>query len=85
MAGTFWIGIPWFYGIILGVLMAVVGTLGDLSESLLKRELGIKDMGHLLPGHGGLLDRMDSILMTAPVAYIVLKFAIFSQQAPMLS
>lgn len=85
VAGTFWIGIPWFYGIILGVFMAVVGTLGDLSESLLKRELGIKDMGHLLPGHGGLLDRMDSILMTAPVAYIVLKFAIFSQQAPVMS
>lgn len=84
-AGTFWIGIPWFYGIILGVLMAVVGTLGDLSESLMKRELGIKDMGHLVPGHGGLLDRMDSILMTAPVAYLVLKFAIFSQQVPVLS
>lgn len=85
VAGTFWMGIPWFYGIILGVLMAVVGTIGDLSESLMKRELGIKDMGHLLPGHGGLLDRMDSILMAAPVAYIVLKFAIFSQQGPVLS
>ena len=85
VAGTFWMGIPWFYGIILGVLMAVVGTIGDLSESLMKRELGIKDMGHLLPGHGGLLDRMASILMAAPVAYIVLKFAIFSQQGPVLS
>ena len=85
VAGTFWMGIPWFYGIILGVLMAVVGTIGDLSESLMKRELGIKDMGHLLPGHGGLLDRMDSILLAAPVAYIVLIFAIFSQQGPVLS
>lgn len=85
LAGTFWIGIPWVYGIILGAAMAVMGTIGDLSESLLKRELDIKDMGHLLPGHGGVLDRMDSILMSAPVAYIVLKFAIFSQQVPVLS
>ncbi|MDD7541127.1 MAG: phosphatidate cytidylyltransferase [Mobiluncus porci] len=83
--GTFWIGIPWFYGLILGTLVAIAATLGDLSESLMKRELGIKDMGHLLPGHGGLLDRMDSLLMAAPVAYIVLKFAIFSTQAPVLS
>ncbi|NMW64928.1 phosphatidate cytidylyltransferase [Mobiluncus mulieris] len=84
IAGTFWIGIPWFYGPILGVLIAIFATLGDLSESLLKRELGIKDMGHILPGHGGLLDRMDSLLMAAPVAYIILKFAIhFHQVLPM--
>lgn len=85
VAGTFWIGIPWFYGPILGVMIAIFATLGDLSESLLKRELGIKDMGHLLPGHGGMLDRMDSLLMAAPVAYIILKFAIYSTQIPPMS
>lgn len=85
VAGTFWIGIPWFYGPILGISTAIFATLGDLSESLLKRELGIKDMGRLLPGHGGLLDRMDSLLMAAPVAYVILKFAIYSSQVPPLS
>jgi phosphatidate cytidylyltransferase len=59
-------------GVLLGVATAVTATFGDLSESLIKRDLGIKDMGRLLPGHGGLLDRLDSILMVAPVAWLVL-------------
>ncbi|MCL1897227.1 MAG: phosphatidate cytidylyltransferase [Micrococcales bacterium] len=63
---------PIWLGITLGLLGAGTATLGDLAESLLKRELGIKDMGWLLPGHGGVLDRVDSILLTAPMAYIVL-------------
>ena len=50
----------------------MAATLGDLSESLIKRDLGIKDMGRILPGHGGLMDRLDSILMVAPVAWLVL-------------
>ena len=64
-------GRPWV-GVLLGVAVAVTATLGDLSESLVKRDLGIKDMGRILPGHGGLMDRLDSILMVAPVAWLVL-------------
>nr|MCW2728640.1 phosphatidate cytidylyltransferase [Aeromicrobium sp.] len=62
----------WWVGILLGVAGVVFGTLGDLSESLIKRDLGIKDMGDLLPGHGGLMDRLDSLVAVAPVAWLVL-------------
>jgi phosphatidate cytidylyltransferase len=64
-------GDPWV-GVLLGVATAITATVGDLVESLIKRDLGIKDMGRLLPGHGGLMDRLDSILMVAPVAWLVL-------------
>jgi phosphatidate cytidylyltransferase len=62
----------WWVGIILGVAGVVFATLGDLSESLIKRDLGIKDMGDLLPGHGGLMDRLDSLIAVAPIAWLVL-------------
>jgi phosphatidate cytidylyltransferase len=66
------LGGTWWAGAILGLTVAVSATLGDLTESMIKRDLGIKDMGSILPAHGGLMDRMDSLLLSAPVAWAVL-------------
>jgi len=63
---------PWWIGIPLGIFLVITGTLGDLVESQVKRDLGIKDMGTLLPGHGGIMDRIDSILPSAAATWIVL-------------
>lgn len=60
---------PWWVGAVMGLLLALVGTVGDLTESLIKRDLGVKDISTWLPGHGGFLDRLDSILPSAAVAY----------------
>ena len=68
---------PWWVGVLLGVAGAVMATLGDLSESLIKRDLGIKDMGDLLPGHGGLMDRLDSLLATVAPVWLILHYAVF--------
>jgi phosphatidate cytidylyltransferase len=62
----------WWQGVLLGVVLAVAATIGDLGESVLKRDLGVKDMGALLPGHGGIMDRLDSLLVAAPAAWLVL-------------
>lgn len=66
---------PWWVGAILGVLCGAAGTLGDLVESLIKRDAGIKDMSNFLPGHGGVMDRLDSMLVAVPVGWLVLYLA----------
>jgi phosphatidate cytidylyltransferase len=61
-------------GIVIGLAVMTAATLGDLGESMIKRDLGIKDMGSLLPGHGGMMDRLDSLLLAAPVTYLLLSW-----------
>ena len=63
-------------GALTGIALMVTATLGDLGESMIKRDLGIKDMGRLLPGHGGIMDRLDSLLPAAPVAYLLLRWLV---------
>lgn len=66
-------GLETYFGIVLGVLLGIAGQAGDLAESKLKRLAGAKDSGSLLPGHGGVLDRFDSLLVNAPIAYYLLR------------
>jgi phosphatidate cytidylyltransferase len=63
----------WRYGAAAGLLTVITATSGDLIESAIKRDMSIKDMGNLLPGHGGVLDRIDSAIFSAPAMYMALE------------
>jgi len=66
---TFFADLEWRHALALGLILSVVGQLGDLFESALKRGAGVKDSGALLPGHGGFLDRLDSLIVSAPILF----------------
>lgn len=72
------IGISWYHTIILGLLIAVFAQIGDLCESMIKRDAGVKDSSNVLPGHGGFLDRTDSYILTIPVVYYYLQYFVNS-------
>lgn len=67
-----WLREPWWVGVVLALAIVAAATCGDLIESLIKRDVGIKDMSSIIPGHGGAMDRLDSILVASPVAWLVL-------------
>ncbi|MCB0895753.1 MAG: phosphatidate cytidylyltransferase [Nocardioides sp.] len=67
----------WWVGLLLGLIAVVMATLGDLCESVIKRDLGIKDMSHVIPGHGGLMDRLDSLLATVAPIWLLLHYLVY--------
>jgi len=76
IAGAWWLpGFPIGFRALLGMAVVALGIAGDLFESMLKRSAGVKDSSALIPGHGGVLDRIDALLFAAPVYYVVLKYA----------
>jgi len=79
-----WLGLPIGYaeGAVGGALLGVAAQVGDLVESLFKREAGVKDSGKVFPGHGGILDRFDALLFTLPVAYWYLGLVFRSRGVP---
>jgi phosphatidate cytidylyltransferase len=71
LASIFVLDKPWWVGVVLAVGLVAASTAGDLAESMVKRELGVKDMSSILPGHGGVMDRLDSIVFASPVAFVL--------------
>lgn len=76
LIGTLLLGTPLWSGALIGVALVCAAIAGDLVESLIKRDLGVKDMGSFLPGHGGVTDRIDAMVLSAPVAWILMHFLI---------
>ncbi|MCC6376123.1 MAG: phosphatidate cytidylyltransferase [Microbacteriaceae bacterium] len=71
LLSVFMIKQPWWFGFIFGIVIVVSATIGDLAESMIKRDLGIKDISSWLPGHGGFLDRMDSVVLSSAAGYLL--------------
>ena len=74
---VYFLGGAWWVGIALGLIAVVMATLGDLCESVIKRDLGVKDMSQVIPGHGGLMDRLDSLLATIAPIWLLLHYLVF--------
>ena len=72
------LGGDWWVGVALGLIAVVMATLGDLCESVMKRDLGVKDMSQVVPGHGGLMDRLDSLLATIAPIWLLLHYTVFA-------
>ena len=77
LAVAYLLDADWWVGVLLGIAVVVMATLGDLCESVIKRDLGLKDMSQIVPGHGGLMDRLDSLLATVAPIWLLLHYAVY--------
>jgi len=84
IAFNYIMGAEWWLGALAGLLTVFTATSGDLIESALKRDMAIKDMGNLLPGHGGIMDRLDSVLFAAPALWLALEIVRRAQDSGIL-